>query len=222
MNSLFPGRDPQAGTDAKLDALLEQALRSQRSASSCRQPTASPQTQPPAAHVWTADTPIPPLLKPYWAVFAVLLLALIQMGCEANRLAPHASASSAAKPTHSSLPAKLRQEPEPTLATVESELPPAKSMTWVREDEPTIEVTGPVPADPFADWAPRAVLENLPAPLVALPVRAPKLSACHDENKVPLAPPCCRSGPSHRRRYRPGSLARKLHYKCKKVAKSFS
>jgi hypothetical protein len=47
-------------------------------------------------------------------------------------------------------------------------------MTWVREDEPTIEVTGPVPADPFADWAPRAVLEKLPAPraqLVALPVR---------------------------------------------------
>ena len=106
-------------------------------------------------------------------VRAVVLLALIQMGCEANRLAPHASASSAAKPTHSSLPAKLRQEPEPSLATAESELPPAKSMTWVREDEPTIEVTGPVPADPFVDWAPRAVLEKLPAPRAEL-VRLPQ------------------------------------------------
>ena len=124
-------------------------------------------------HGGRKQTQIPPLLKAYWVVRAAVLLALIQMGCEANRLAPHASASSAAKPTHSSLPAKLRQEPEPSLATVESELPPAKSMTWVREDEPTIEVTGPVPADPFADWAPRAVLEKLPAPRAKL-VRLPQ------------------------------------------------
>jgi hypothetical protein len=38
----------------------------------------------------------------------------------------------------------------------------------------SVEVSGPVLKDPFADWAPRAVLEKLPAPraqLVALPVR---------------------------------------------------
>jgi hypothetical protein len=174
MESLFPRRDPQAGTDAELDALLEEALRAQRSASSCRRPPASPQTQPPAAHVRTADTPIPPLLKACWAVCAALLLALIQMGCEANRLAP---TSSAAKPTHTSFSANLRQESEPSLARPEPVFQPAKSMTWVREDEPTIEVTGPVPAEPFADWAPRAVLERLPAPraqLVRLPNAPPQ------------------------------------------------
>jgi hypothetical protein len=38
----------------------------------------------------------------------------------------------------------------------------------------SVEATGPVLIDPFADWAPRAVLEKLPAPraqLVSLPVR---------------------------------------------------
>jgi hypothetical protein len=48
----------------------------------------------------------------------------------------------------------------------------AKSMTWVREDEPAIEVTGPVFKDPFMDFVPRAVLERLPAPQAEL-VRLP-------------------------------------------------
>jgi hypothetical protein len=175
MESLFQGRDPHAGTDAAFDALLEEALRVHRSPSSPRQPGASLQSQSPTAYIRTARAPIPPLLKAYWVVCAALLLALIQMGCDATRLA---STSHVAKSPHTSLPVKLRQEPEPSLATVEPELPPAKSMTWVQEDEPAIEITGPVMVDPFADWAPKAVLEKLPAPraqLVALPVRRAKV-----------------------------------------------
>jgi hypothetical protein len=159
MESLFTERDPSAGTDPELDALLEQAFSPQRSAS------------PPKRSGTRLHLESPALLKAYWAVCAVLLLALIQMGCNAGRLA---STANAAKPTFNTLPTKLHPGLEPSVATVESELPPTKSMTWVREDEPTIEVTGPEPAEPFADWAPRAVLERLPAPraqLVSLPVR---------------------------------------------------
>ena len=105
---------------------------------------------------------------------AAVLLALIQMGCEANRLAPHVSAPSAAKATQPHLLANLHQESEASLAKPEPVFQPAESTTWIQEDEPAIEITGPVMVDPFADWAPRAVLEKLPAPraqLVALPVR---------------------------------------------------
>ena len=38
----------------------------------------------------------------------------------------------------------------------------------LREDEPGIEVTGPVFDDPFRNFAPRAVLERLPAPRAEL------------------------------------------------------
>ena len=168
MESLFPGRDPRAGTDAKLDALLGEALHSQWPA-----PGSRPQPEPPTVYLRIAHTPIPPLLKAYWALCA-LLLALIQMGCDANRLAPQASASSVAKNTSTHPMANQREDSEPSLVKVEPAFPPAKSMTGVREDEPAIEVTGPVPADPFSDWAPRAVLEKLPAPraqLGSLPVR---------------------------------------------------
>lgn len=58
---------------------------------------------------------------------------------------------------HIDLQANLHPESTASLTRGESELPPAKSMTWVREDEPAIEVSGPVLVNPFADWAPRAM-----------------------------------------------------------------
>ena len=72
------------------------------------------------------------------------------MGCEANRLAPHVSAPSAAKATQPHLLANLHQGSEASLAKPEPVFQPAESTTWVQEDEPGIEVTGPVFFDPFA------------------------------------------------------------------------
>jgi len=140
MKSLFPGRDPKGGTDAEFDPLLEQVFRSQQSAPTCRQPASNPQPEPSTTYIRTARTR---LLKPYWVVRAILLLALIQRGCNANSLVPHAPASKVAKATHTRLFANLREDSQSRPTTVESAFPPSRSMTWVREDEPTIEVTGP-------------------------------------------------------------------------------
>jgi hypothetical protein len=148
-----------------MDQLLRQALQPAGERLTANTP---PRVAVPEHEVPGERAEIPPLLKAYWAVCAALLLALIEMGCDANRLAPHVSTPSAAKATQSHLLANLRQESEPSLAKPEPVFQPAESTTWIREDEPTIEVTGPVLVDPFADWAPRAVLERLPAPRAVL------------------------------------------------------
>ena len=80
MNSLFPGRDQEAGTDAAFDAMLQRALeRSERA------PIAQPRhaafddrikrgverIAPPE------KTPLPPLLRAYWVLIALGLLLLL-------------------------------------------------------------------------------------------------------------------------------------------------
>jgi hypothetical protein len=93
MESLFTGRDPLTGADPHFDAPLEKAFRSQRSASICRQPAANPQTKPATTYIRVAEAPTSPLLRVYWMICTVLLLALIQMGCDANRLGPTSNAA---------------------------------------------------------------------------------------------------------------------------------
>jgi len=171
LEPLFQGRDRQTGTDADFDAMLEQTFaREQQALEKPRPPGASSQEKPSVVYTRTAQTPLPPLLKAYSVVCAALLLALIQIGCDAHRLTKASPATNVGKVKHVYV---APEQSAPELATTESNFTPAKSMTWVREDEPTIEVTCPLLADPFADWAPRAALASLPAPraeLIRLPI----------------------------------------------------
>jgi hypothetical protein len=113
------------------------------------------------------QTPIPPLLKLCWALHAGLLLVVIQQGCNWQQKA----ASSTPRIQTSLLQADASREPakRPDLGNSSFD----RVQTWVREDEPSIEITGPVFDDPFSDFAPRAVLERLPAPRAEL-VRLPQ------------------------------------------------
>ena len=171
LEPLFQGRDAQAGTEADLDGMLEQTFaREQQALEKPRPPGSSSQEKPSVVYIRTAHTPLPPLLKADWVVCVALLLALIQIGCDAHRLTKNSPATNVGEVEHVYV---ASEQSAPEVAKIESTFTPAKSMTWVREDEPTIEVTGPLLADPFADWAPRAVLERLPAPraeLVRLPI----------------------------------------------------
>jgi hypothetical protein len=107
MNSLFPGRDPQAGTDAAFDAMLKSALERSEGA-----PVAQPR------HASLDDriirgverrtppekTPLAPLLKVYWVLIALLLLLLLAALCnrrqETSSRAPATVQLSAGKPAH--------------------------------------------------------------------------------------------------------------------------
>jgi len=164
LEPLFQGRDAQAGTEADFDGMLEQTFaREQQALEKPRPPGSSSPEKPSVVYIRTAHTPLPPLLKAYWVACVALLLALIQIGCDAHRLTKTSPATNVGKVEHVYV-ASEQSAPELAMTT----FTPAKSMTWVREDEPTIEVTGPLLADPFADWAPRAVLERLPAPRAEL------------------------------------------------------
>jgi hypothetical protein len=171
LEPLVQGRDRQAGTDAGFDAMLGQTFaREQQALERPSPPGTSSREKPSVECIRTAQTPPPPLLRAYLVVCAALLLALIQIGCDAHRLTKTSPATNVGKVEHVYV---ASEQSAPQLATTESNFAPAESMTCVREDEPTIEVTGPLLADPFADWAPRAVLERLPAPraeLIRLPI----------------------------------------------------
>ena len=123
----------------------------------------TPQADLPRPCGRTPRTPIPTLLKLYWVMCAVLLLAVIQLGCGSHQ----------ADSSFTQVQTGLVQEDATAPVNEHSGSDLARSAkprveTWIREDEPTIEVTGPVFEDPFADFAPRAVLERLPAPRTKL------------------------------------------------------
>jgi hypothetical protein len=110
MNSLFPGRDQEAGTDAAFDAMLKSALERSEGA-----PVAQPR------HASLDDriirgvqrrappekTPLPPLLKVYWVLIALLLLLVL--AALSNRRQQTSSSRTSDSPTE-------RQQLEPTPA----------------------------------------------------------------------------------------------------------
>jgi hypothetical protein len=125
MNSLFPGRDQEAGTDAAFDAMLQRALeRSERA------PIAQPRhaafddrikrgverIAPPE------KTPLPPLLRAYWVLIALGLLLLL------------AALSNHRQETSSTAPASIQPAPAiqptpvlpPTPASTPSSVSPAR------------------------------------------------------------------------------------------------
>jgi hypothetical protein len=80
MNSLFPGRDQEAGTDAAFDAMLKSALERSEGA-----PVAQPRHASLDDRILPGverrappeKTPLPPLLKVYWVLIALLLLLVL-------------------------------------------------------------------------------------------------------------------------------------------------
>lgn len=161
---LFPGRDLGGSSDPLIDRLLRTAFvpptsSRQHEVAPPKEPAIHPQVEPPPAYARTAPTPIPPLIKAYWALCTGLLLAVIQFGCSADRQADSSFAriqTSLVQADTNSLRAEQLGNDLPTP-------PEHRVQTWIREDQPSIEITGPIFENPYQDWAPRAVLERLPA-----------------------------------------------------------
>jgi hypothetical protein len=197
---LFFGRNPHAGTDTALDALLREVLPQETPS---RRPEVSSSEQSahstPASQLKTyvpyklpiveceaprERTSIPPLGKFYWVLCGMLLVVVVELGCTWHTQATPTAAANVAKARpadvtpHNDSPlaraeASIRQESESSLGAIESKSMAVESTTWIPEDEPAIETTGPVFRDAFTDWAPRAVLERLSAPRAEL-VRLPQ------------------------------------------------
>ena len=112
MNSLFPGRDPQAGTDAAFDAMLKSALERSEGA-----PVAQPR------HAALLDrikrgverrappekTPLPPLLKVYWVLIALGLLLILAALCN-RRQQTSSTASASIQPAPAIQPTPALEE----------------------------------------------------------------------------------------------------------------
>jgi hypothetical protein len=157
MESLFTGQDPKADTDADFDQMLEQALRSKPTTHTHPPDTTRSAREFTLEHGW----PLPRPERGKWrrcvlviigAVLATLLLGWLLENLKAADQQP--------------TDAKLDLSAIAALVTEDSDS--------AEPEGSSVEATGPVFVDPFADWAPRAVLEKLPAPraqLVALPVR---------------------------------------------------
>jgi hypothetical protein len=97
------------------------------------------------------------LLKLYWALCAGLLLVVIQLGCQWQQKVASSTPRIQTSLVEGDTDQEPAKHPEPNNPSFDH------VQTWVREDEPAIEITGPVFADPYQDWAPPAVLERLPA-----------------------------------------------------------
>jgi hypothetical protein len=138
-----------------MDRLLRETFRSRATSQQRELSTPKHPERVPQPENWTqsraVQPPIPPLLKVYWALCAGLLLVVIQQGCQWHREADSGLAG---------IQTSLIQ---PDASAPVNEQPANRVQTWVREDEPSIEITGPVFANPYQDWAPRAVLERIPA-----------------------------------------------------------
>jgi hypothetical protein len=160
MESLFPGRDANAGTDARFDALLAEVF---------REPIANPAlvdtTRSAHAFAIAQGWPLPQAQeRSKWlrCVLVILgaLLATLLLGrvLEGLRMTDQRTPVAKAKVSSIAAPVAASDQDEPA--------------------DSSVEVSGPVLKNPFADWAPRAVLVRLPAPraqLVALPVRRAEL-----------------------------------------------
>jgi hypothetical protein len=162
---LFPNRDPRGPSDPLMDQLLRETFQAnvtaRRRAISMSNPARVAQTEN-RTHRAAAQTPIPPLLKLYSIICAGLFLAVIQLGCESHQQAGFARIQTSLVQADTSSPPA--EHPAGDLHSS----PENRAQSWIREDEPAIEVSGPVFEDPFTDFAPRAVLERLPAPRAEL------------------------------------------------------
>jgi hypothetical protein len=98
MNSLFPGRDQEAGTDESFDLMLKEAFRSERMPAP---PVRVEHKAPPE------KTPLPPLLKVYWVLIALLLLLLLAALCNRRQEIPHAGPPATVQPTPASTPSSI-------------------------------------------------------------------------------------------------------------------
>jgi hypothetical protein len=141
MNSLFPGRDQEAGTDAAFDAMLERSegapIAEARHASlDDRIKRGVERMAPPE------KTPLPPLLKAYWVLIALLLLLLLAALCTRRQ------------ETSSRAPASIQPAPaiEPTPA-----LPPTPAGT-----PSSVSPSRPVFLPQSGPSVPRAQLVRLP------------------------------------------------------------
>ena len=101
--------------------------------------------EPPRTYSAAAQTPIPPLLKLYWIICAGLFLAVIQLWCDSHQQAGFARIQTRLVQADTSSPPA--EHPVGELPSS----PERRVQTWVREDEPSIEVTGPVFEDPFRE-----------------------------------------------------------------------
>jgi hypothetical protein len=155
MAPLFPGRDPKSGTDSHFDTMLEEAFR-QPTANSALVDTTRSAREFALAHGWLLPQPEPRKWLPCVLVLLGTLLATLLLGrvLESLRTADQRTPVAKAKVSAITAPVAASDQDEPA--------------------DSSIEVSGPVLKNPFASWAPRAVLVRLPAPraqLVVLPVR---------------------------------------------------
>ncbi|MGA8658604.1 MAG: hypothetical protein WB586_20900 [Chthoniobacterales bacterium] len=149
---LVPGSKPSTETDAAFDAMLEQTL-----APIPKRQAALPVGATSTTIVEREPLPVLPRLpeehNPGWVVrlacilCATLVLIVLGRTMESWHIASQTY----------------------MITSVSGE-----TQSWPRE--PNIGVSGPTFKDPFANWAPRAVLEQLPAPGAIL-VHLPQASA---------------------------------------------
>ena len=149
---LVPGSKPSTETDAAFDAMLEQML-----APTPKRQAALPIGETSTTIVEREALPLLPRLpeerNPGWVIrLACILCATIVLLVLGRTLESWHTAS------------------QTYLTTSVS----GETQSWPRE--PNIGVSGPTLKDPFASWAPRAVLEQLPAPRAIL-VYLPQASA---------------------------------------------
>jgi hypothetical protein len=106
MNSLFPGRDQEAGTDAAFDAMLQSALERSEGA-----PIAQPRyaalddriKRGVERRVPPEKTLLPPLLRASWVLIALLLLLLLAGLCN-RRQETSSTAPASIQPAPASQP----------------------------------------------------------------------------------------------------------------------
>jgi hypothetical protein len=143
---LFPSRNPRGPSDPLMDQQLREAL--------LREALRLSASEASGVRVTPNAAPLPQERKARWLAHvgcmlcATLLLIVLGRALESWRTSSlHTVAS-----TEANVPAQVETQGWPGV--------------------PRAEVSGPVFHDPFADWAPRAVLEKLPAPRAQL-VRLP-------------------------------------------------
>ena len=160
---LFPRRNPQAGTDSAFEGMFEKAL---------RQPTNKPPRKAPnttrLARLFALehDWPLPQPERGRWRRCVLVILGALLATLLLGRLLENLKAADQ-QPTGDKLDVSA-------IAALITALEDEEDSDGAEPGGSSVEVSGPVLKDPFADWAPRAVLEKLPAPraqLVALPVR---------------------------------------------------
>jgi hypothetical protein len=152
---LFANRNPHAGTDARFDALLEEAFRP-----STANPVAVDTTRSAREFALAHGWPLPQTqARRKWLRCVLVILGAILATLLLGQL----------------LEGLRTADQRPPVAKVDtSAITRLVVSSTDREQDSGIEVSGPVLKNPFADWAPRAV----PAPrtqLVTLPVRRAEL-----------------------------------------------